>query len=469
MFNKLSDKNFNILLLLVNILILATFIISGISLSIAFCILVLLTSLILLASHKCDLRALFILISKCLKESLWICIIIFFIGASISAWMISGVVPSIMYYGFMILDKAPVNFILLCFIITAIISYFMGTAIGTISSMGIALLGIAKGINAPIALTLGSIISGAFIADKISPISGLLNLTLNSAGTSYKKYFKTSLYTLIPTVILTSILYFILGSIFCPKIDTSNILLYMIDLNENFIISPYLLFIPFAVVFLTFLGLKTLYTLPIGTLLGSICAIVVQKKSLYAITNAILKGYSLKKTTSIISPLIKGGGAFNMLEVIIIVAGSIVLVTILDENGVLSPLTELFLKNITSPLKLIINTSLLSSVMTIITCDQTMGIVLPGKLMKQHYLDYKLTEDTLARTISDTGTIIAPLMPWNVNSIIILAITGVSSIVYAPFTFLCILNPLISIIVIWVKLRQTPFKINKELKITSSD
>ncbi|MCM1992410.1 Na+/H+ antiporter NhaC family protein [Oceanirhabdus seepicola] len=455
MFNKLTDKNFNILLLIINLVILVAFIISGISLSIAFSVLVLLTSFILCTTHKCDFGSLFVLISKCLKESLWICIIIFFIGASISAWMISGVVPSIMYYGFMVLDKAPVNFIFLCFIITGIISYFMGTAIGTISSMGIALLGIAKGINAPIALTLGAIVSGAFIADKLSPISGLLNLTLNSVGTSYKKFFKSSLYTLIPTVILTSILYFIFGSILCPNIDTSKITLYMIALRDNFIISPYLLLIPFVVVLLTFLGVKTLYTLPIGTLLGSLCSIIIQKESLYNTLNSILNGYSLKNTTSIISPLIRGGGAFNMLEVILIVAGSIVLVSILDEYGILYPLTELFLKNIVSPLKLIINTSLLSSVMTIVTCDQTMGIVLPGKLMNQHYIDYELQEDTLARTISDTGTIIAPLMPWNVNSLIILAITGVSSLVYAPFTFLCILNPLISVAVSHLQIKYT--------------
>lgn len=253
-----------------------------------------------------------------------------------------------------------------------------------------------------------------------------------------------------------------MGSILCPNIDTSNITLYIVAIRDNFVISPYLLLIPFIVVLLTFFGVKTLYTLPIGTLLGSICAIIIQKESFYNILNSVLNGYSLKNSNSILSPLIKGGGALNMLEVIVIVAGSIILVSILNEYGILYPLTELFLKNIASPIKLIINTSLLSSVMTIVTCDQTMGIVLPGKLMKQHYLDFELQEDTLARTISDTGTIIAPLMPWNVNSLIILAITGVSSIVYAPFAFLCILNPLISVVVSHLQIKYTHKPIKKD-------
>lgn len=385
------------------------------------------------------------IIGKSIKECTNLYILILLIGATISIWLSSGVVPAMMYYGFEYMKG--VNFLLSSFIITSIISLFMGTAVGTISTIGIALIGIGKGFGMPSGILLGVIVSGAFIADKISPISGLLNLTLTTTKTKYSQVIVPMLRTLIPAYIVTGMIYFLIGSKYTANIDINAIDIYQQAILEGFNISPYLLLLPLGVLIMTVMGIRTIPAIVVGLTGGSIFSIVLQKMSVWETAHSIVFGYNSKVTSAILDKILVSGGIISMIEVLLIVIGAIILSGILEEGGIIKPIINRVVSEVKTKKGLVLKTGLVSGILTIVTCDQTVGIIIPGRAFGAKYDEFGVDKSILARTISDTGTIIAPLMPWNVNALIIGTITTATALSYAPYAVLCYISPIITIIV----------------------
>jgi Na+:H+ antiporter, NhaC family len=401
-------------------------------------------SCIVLNKRGFSFRELTAIMAKGLVECRIIYIIILIIGATVSIWLSSGVVPSMMYYGFEYMKD--INLLFAAFLIMSISSVFMGTSLGTISTIGVAILGIGVGFGIPSHVLLGVIVSGAFIADKISPISGLLNLTLSTTNTNYKEVLKSMSITLIPTLILTSIIYYFLGVKYNTNVDVSSILQFQSSIEDAFYISPYLLLMPLVVIIMSFLGVKMVYSILTGLLGGVIVSFVYQNMTIAQIIKSIFLGYKGDTTSAKLNEILVSGGVVSMVEVCFIVMGVIALSSILEETGVISYFTNKAISTINSKKELILKTSLMSSILTTVTCDQTMGIVIPGKLLANKYDELNVDKNVLVRTISDTGVIIAPLMPWNVNVLIIGTIVGVST-GYAQYAVLCYIFPLMTLIV----------------------
>lgn len=378
-------------------------------------------------------------------------IVIMLIGATTTVWISSGVIPTIMYYGFKYMSG--VNFMLAAFLIMTVVSVFMGTAVGTISTVGIALMGIGYGLGIPSRMLIGVLVSGAFIADKVSPLSGLINLTMNTLKRDYLSLIKSYSITLIPLIIITAIIYSIMGSEFTVN-NYSSIEAYKEAILNDINISPFLLLMPIVMIILSLIGVKSTITIGIGIVCGAIFSIVMQNMSIVEIIKSIIFGYSAKTSSPELNNILISGGVIAMKEVILIVAGSVVLVGLFEKSNVLAPIIEKLINNVNSKFKLILKTGIFSSLMTIITCDQTVGIILPGKTLQTKYEEFNIDSVVLARTISDTGTIIAPLMVWNVNSFIIDSVTGVSALGYAPYAVLCYLCPVITIIISWLAYRK---------------
>lgn len=436
---RIPNYEANIVLLLSMTFIVASILLS-IPLYIGFFAGILLTSVILIRNGSSLVevgRTLF----NSLKEAKMLYIVILLIGATTTVWMASGVVPAMMYYGFSYLDG--VNFLLAAFIIIALVSVFMGTAVGTISTIGIALLGIGRGFGIPSELVLGVIVSGAFIADKISPISGLLNLTLTTVNKSYREVLKAMLPTLIPTLFLSALIYYILGRGYAST-DSSLLLKYQASLREGFEVSPYLLLLPLAVFAASLLGLKTVATISLGALGGAVFGIAFQGASITQMLGWMIFGYKGNTPSAELNGMLVSGGMVAMLEVLLIVMGAVALVGLFESSGMITPIIERFMKDSDTRSKLILKTGIISGLLTVVTCDQTIGILLPGKLLQGRYKDMKLDASILARTISDTGTIIAPLMAWNVNALIILSITGVPAQSYFIYAVLCYIAPVVT-------------------------
>lgn len=380
-----------------------------------------------------------------------LCLVILLIGATTSIWLSSGVVPTIMYYGFTYMEG--INFLMAAFVIMVIVSLFMGTAVGTMSTVGIALNGIGLGLGIPAEIIVGVLVSGAFIADKVSPLSGLVNLIMATVNKSYKEIIKGLLVTLIPLLIITAVIYFIIGLKYSSG-DYSQLLFYKSAIFEGFNTSLILLSLPVAVIVLSILGINLIKTIIIGLFIGTMLSIFFQNMTLFEVMKGILFGYHGNTSSQQLNDMLVSGGMVSMIEVILVVIGGVVLVKLFEKCGILLPLMEKLMAGVKSKTILIIRTGFISSFMTAITCDQTVGIILPGRILQDKYKELNLDNVVLARTISDTGTIIAPLMAWNVNSFIIKSTMGISANQYAPYAVLCYLCPIITIIAAFVLYRK---------------
>ena len=426
------------------IILISTCIITKLSLAYGFLGGIIFTSTFLI-KYKYTIRDIIIPIISGLKEAWTLYVLILLIGAAASVWLASGVVPSLMYYGFEYMKD--INFLLATFLIVSVVSIFMGTAIGTVSTIGIALLGVGKGFGVPAPVLLGAIISGAFIADKISPISGLFNLTLTTTRKNYKQVMTVMLTTLIPVFLITAVVYYILGTNFTISTGTENLLYYQNAIFHGFKISPYIAFVPTIVLILPLFGFKTIPTILIGVFTGCLVSLFFQHMPLHTLLTSLFFGYKGSTASIELNKILVSGGIKSMIEVVLIVMGAVSLTSLLEKAGMIIPLINKLTLGVKTKRQLIIKTSLISSLLTVITCDQTVGILLPGRLLQDKFNELGVDVAVLARTISDTGTIIAPLMAWNINAIILNSLTGISAISYAPYAVLCYLSPIITIIV----------------------
>lgn len=388
-------------------------------------------------------RNLFNMMLSGLIECKMIFVLLLLIAATISIWLSSGIVPTMIYYGFEYMEG--MNFLFAAFIITSIISIFMGTAFGTISTIGIALLGLGKGFEIPAPILLGTIISGAFIADKISPLSALLNLTLTSTKTSYRGTMKSMAVTLVPTYILSAMFYFFIGKRYAMSTDVSNLDSYKTAIQEGFFISPLLLLLPVIILIMSVIGIKIIPTITFGLFGGIIISATLQGLEIINILDVIFWGYRGATASTELNKILVSGGIVSMIEVILIVMGVVALNSLFEGTGIIQPIIDNMINNVKSKEQLIFKTGLISSILTIVSCDQTVGIILPGRLLREKYDELDVRHSILARTISDTGTIIAPLMPWNVNALFIAIISGISATAYAPYAVLCYISPVITV------------------------
>lgn len=441
------------LIMIICLIFIVASIVLSLPLYFAFLVGIIFTSIVLYKSgyHRKELWETIISAFLSVKHLL---IVILFIGATTSIWLSSGVVPTIMYYGFSYMEG--VNFLLAAFLIMCMVALFMGTAVGTISTVGIALSGIGLSMGIPQSLMVGVLVSGAFIADKISPLSGLVNLVMTTVDKTYKEVFKTMITTLIPTIIITSIIYFIIGSNYTG--ESKNLLMYKEAIQGGFNLSPMLLVLPVLVLILSIGGLSSLKTFSIGIIVGSILSIIFQQESIISVIKALVFGYRGNTPSAELNALLVSGGMVSMIEAIFMVAGAFILIKLFEKGNVLLPLMNKLVYGINSKVSLIKRTGLISILMTVVTCDQTAGIVLPGTILQDKYRELKLDNGLLARTIFDTGVIVAPLMPWNINSFLIKPIMGITAAQYAPYSVLCYVCPIITLIVSHIQYRDVRSK-----------
>ncbi|WP_425447393.1 Na+/H+ antiporter NhaC family protein [Dethiothermospora halolimnae] len=454
-----TSKMYTYIILITSFGLIASCIIFNISLVYGF-LGAIIFSIIMLRKLGFALKELTNMMIKGIIEYKIIFIIVVLMGTTISIWLSSGTVPALIYYGFKYIQDT--NYLLACFFITSIISVVMGTGLGTLSTMGIALLAIGKGLSIPSHILLGTMISGAFLADKISPISGLVNLNLKVTGVKYNQGIKSMMKTLVPVFILSSIIYYFIGENYTSQINPLEISKYQQNIMYSFSISPMLLILPVGVIVMSIFGVKTVPNMSIGIMVGSLISIFYQNISVENLIKYVLMGFKIQDNPQL-SEILKGGGVFPMTEVILIVMGALALNGLFDGTNIIAPIIDGIIKNIKSRGSLIARTGLLSMLLTTATCDQTVGIVVPGKFLKNKYKELNLDNGVLTRTISDTGVVIAPLEPWNVNSILIAVITGISTTEYAPYAVLCYLFPIITIATGYLNIRLSKVRSTKQI------
>jgi NhaC family Na+:H+ antiporter len=203
---------------------------------------------------------------------------------------------------------------------------------------------------------------------------------------------------------------------------------------------------PLLIVIMSSLGVKIIYSILAGLSGGAVITVILQHLSVGEISKAIMFGYQAATPSQQLNELLVSGGVVSMIEVVLIVMCAIALSSLLEGTGLIEKIMSKVIGATNNEGSLIINTGIISSTLTVVTCDQTMGIVLTGRLLRSKYDELNLNRGILARTISDTGTIIAPLMPWNINALIITVIVG-SSVAYQQYAVLCYISPIITLAV----------------------
>lgn len=370
--------------------------------------------------------------------------ILFLVGALAGTWLVSGIIPAMVYYGLQVLS--PSIFLPASVIIAAIISIATGSSWTTSATVGIALIGIGSALGIPTGMIAGAVISGAYFGDKMSPLSDTTNLAPAMAGTDLFTHIRYMTITTVPTIIITLIVFAILSA----TVDTTgsaDISGLLASMDATFNITPWLFVVPLVVVGLILLKTKPLIALGIGVVLAAIFAFIFQPEILDsladnkigALTNAILTDTSIVTDNAKLNDLFSSGGMNGMLWTIYLICCAMVFGGIMDAIGALARITKALLSVATTVFGLFASTVLSCLGLNAIASDQYLALVIPGKMFKKAYQDKGLAPENLSRTLEDSGTVTSVLIPWNTCGAYQSGVLGVGVadyFVYAIFNWL---------------------------------
>ncbi len=370
--------------------------------------------------------------------------ILFLVGALAGTWLVSGVIPAMVYYGLKVLS--PAIFLPASIVIAALISIATGSSWTTSATVGIALIGIGTALGINPGMIAGAVISGAYFGDKMSPLSDTTNLAPAMAGTDLFTHIRYMTFTTVPTILVTLIVFGIISA----SIDTSgsadvSALLGSIDATFN--ISPWLFVVPLAVIALILMKTKPLIALGSGIVLAAIFAFIFQSEILAdlgsskfsAVITSIFTDTQIATNDEALNDLFSSGGMKGMLWTIYLICCAMVFGGVMDAIGALSRITKALLSVATTVFGLFASTVISCLGLNAIASDQYLALVIPGKMFKKAYEDANLAPENLSRTLEDSGTVTSVLIPWNTCGAYQSGVLGVGVgeyFVYAIFNWL---------------------------------
>ncbi|WP_085875210.1 Na+/H+ antiporter NhaC [Peptoniphilus vaginalis] len=384
---------------------------------------------------------------KGISQAMQSIIILAIIGVLIGIWILAGVVPTMIYYGLMILK--PSIFLVATVLITSITSLATGTSWGTAGTMGIALMGIASGLGIPAPLTAGAVLSGAYFGDKMSPLSDTTNLAPAMAGTDVFTHIKAMFK---PTLIAYGLTLLIFGFLSIKykgtSADLSNVDIIAKGLKESFTISPVLLLAPLVVIISIAKKLPAVPGISLGIIIAAILGPIYQGVNFGDILSAGLNGYVSKTGLEAVDKLLTTGGLNNMMSSISLTIIAMMFGGIAEETGILEAIVKKFLYRVQSVVGLVISTILTCFFTNATMPEQYISIVVPGRMFKNEYKDRKIAPRLLSSTLESGGTVTSAMIPWNTCGTYMSTVLGVSTVHYLPFLFFNLLMPIVQVIVV---------------------
>ncbi|MBS4536390.1 Na+/H+ antiporter NhaC [Clostridium sp. D2Q-14] len=379
-----------------------------------------------------------------IKMSMQAVLILMIIGMLIGTWILSGVVPTMIYYGLQILS--PGIFLIATTILSTIVALSTGSSWTTAGTVGIALIGIGEGLGIPLPIVAGAIISGAYAGDKMSPLSDTTNLAPAMAGSNIFDHIRHMLYTTGPSYVIALILYGIIGMRYSgaeSNVDTINVILE--GLSQQFTISPLLFIAPLIVIALVVFKIPAIPGLIGGVFVGGILAVIFQGANLGDIIEAAHYGFESTSGIESVDELLSGGGLDGMMWTVSLILAAMSFGGVMEKTGMLYAIAEKILSFANSTGSLVLSTILTAIGINLVAGDQYLSIVIPGRMYKDIYRERGLHPKNLSRVLEDSGTLTSPLVPWNTCGSFMYQTLGVHPFAFAPFAFVNLLNPLISI------------------------
>ena len=391
-------------------------------------------------------------------------IILLIIGGLTSSWILSGIVPAMIYYGIELIN--PKYFLLTTCIICAIVSISTGSSWTTAATIGIALISISELLGIPKGLVAGAIISGAYFGDKMSPLSETTNLAPSVSGSNLIEHIKYMTHTTIPTISITLILFFLIGlNSKQQSVSFDEMNMFLEAIKSKFYIGIELFILPLIVIALIYKRVSAQKTLLIGMISGLAMAYLLQKEliqeiNLYTDSNTfitlaktILTGVNIQIEHEAVNNLLSKHGVFGMLWIVLLVITAMVFGGVMHKGGFLKEITSLILSKASSHIQIIQSTAGACLFFNITACDQYLAIVIPGRMFKEIYPEHNLHPTNLSRTIEDAGTVTSVLVPWNSCAAYHAEILSINPVAYLPYCFFNIISPFMTLAFAYFNIR----------------
>jgi NhaC family Na+:H+ antiporter len=405
-------------------------------------------------------------IVKSISTAMGAILILLIIGSLSGTWLMSGVVPAMIYYGLKILN--PTIFLVAATIVCAIVSLATGSSWSTVATVGIALLGIGKALGISEPVVAGAIVSGAYFGDKMSPLSDTTNLAPAMAGTDLFTHVRYMMITTVPTLIITLIIFFVWGFTLTTAGNASETESVLRSIENSFDLNPLLFVAPALVIFMIVRKVPALPALLVGSLLGALLAVIFQpgivnqisgiednfiKSSLVAVMISMSSEIAIKTDNAMISELLSSGGMAGMLNTVWLIMCAMIFGGIMEAGGLLRVIAERIISFAHSTGSLVASTAATCVFFNLTASDQYMAIAVPGRMYADTYRKRGLKPEVLSRTLEDSGTVTSVLIPWNTCGATQAKVLGVSTWAYAPYAFFCIISPLMTILVAYLNIK----------------
>ncbi len=394
-----------------------------------------------------------------LHSSLGAILILLLIGGLSGIWMVSGIVPTMVYYGLKILS--PGYFLPAACIVCCIVSLSTGSSWSTVATVGLALLGIGKAMGFSEGIIAGAIISGAYFGDKMSPLSDTTNLAPAMAGTGLFTHIRYMTYTTIPSIVISILLFLIIGLNYTVSGDVlTSVNTLEQEIQSIFFISPWLLLVPVVVIILILKKMPAFPALFAGIVLAIIPAMFQNgviaviagdpHPGFYGFYKAIVKSITESVTIPSKDPVVAGllstKGMNGMLNTIWLIICAMTFGGVMESSGFLIVITEKIIALAKSVFSLFFSTVVTCFFFNLVTADQYLAIVVPGKMFEPIYRRRGLAPENLSRTLEDSGTVTSVLIPWNTCGATQASVLGVATGTYWMYCFFNLISPVMTLI-----------------------
>ncbi len=384
-------------------------------------------------------------------------LILLAIGLLIAAWVVSGTIPYLVYWGVKLVS--PRWLVLTAFLATALMSLATGTSWGSAGTIGVALMGTAAAVGAPLAATAGAVVSGAYFGDKMSPLSDSTNICAIGAGAPLYRHIRHMMYTATPSFALALVLYGLASRLVPVRDDglPAGALVLLSDIDGAFVLHPLVLVPPAIVVWSIVRKIPPALAIALSSVVALLLGVSIQGFGVREVIVAAVSGFRLDMLASAghdpasvsaaFADLVERGGLYSMASTLVVVIAAFLLAGAMDASGALDVLIRRMLGAVRSTFGLVASTMAAGATTIALTSHGGVTALVIGGLFQGAYEERGLAPENLSRSLEDSVTITEPLMPWTVSAVFMAGTLGVPTLAYAPWAIFCYGGPVFSLLI----------------------